>query len=80
MEKHFGVTIVTQNVDDLHERAGSSNILHLHGELTKERGFLSMSTPNNPNQTVIDIGYDDINIGDRCLVGDSQLKATYSMV
>jgi hypothetical protein len=35
-----------------------------------------MSTPNNPNQTVIDIGYDDINIGDRCLVGDSQLKAT----
>jgi NAD-dependent deacetylase len=35
MEKHFEVTIVTQNVDDLHERAGSSNILHLHGELTK---------------------------------------------
>jgi NAD-dependent deacetylase len=74
LEKHFEVTIVTQNVDDLHERAGSSNILHLHGELTKARGSFPMSTPNNPNQTVIDIGYDDINIGDRCLVSDSQLR------
>ena len=33
MEKDYDVTIVTQNVDDLHERAGSSNIIHLHGEL-----------------------------------------------
>ena len=37
LEKDFDVTIVTQNVDDLHERAGSSNILHLHGELRKVR-------------------------------------------
>lgn len=37
LEKDFDVTIVTQNVDDLHERAGSSNILHLHGELSKMR-------------------------------------------
>ena len=35
LEKDFDVQIITQNVDDLHERAGSSNILHLHGELTK---------------------------------------------
>ncbi|WP_421921001.1 SIR2 family NAD-dependent protein deacylase [Marinifilum sp.] len=37
LEKHFDVHIVTQNVDDLHERAGSSKILHLHGELKKAR-------------------------------------------
>lgn len=38
-ERHFDVTIITQNVDDLHERAGSSNILHLHGELLKVRSL-----------------------------------------
>ena len=37
LEKHFDVQIITQNVDDLHERAGSSNVLHLHGELLKVR-------------------------------------------
>ncbi|MDM8160306.1 NAD-dependent deacylase [Labilibaculum sp. K2S] len=37
LEKHYEVEIVTQNVDDLHERAGSSNVLHLHGELMKAR-------------------------------------------
>ena len=36
-ERYFDVYVITQNVDDLHERAGSSNILHLHGELTKVR-------------------------------------------
>lgn len=35
LEEHFKVSIITQNVDNLHERAGSKNILHLHGELTK---------------------------------------------
>ena len=35
LEKHFQVQIITQNVDDLHERAGSTNVLHLHGELLK---------------------------------------------
>jgi NAD-dependent deacetylase len=39
LEDKFNVTIVTQNVDDLHERAGSSNILHLHGELFKVRTY-----------------------------------------
>lgn len=39
LEKDWDVTIVTQNVDDLHERAGSSNIIHLHGELTKLRAL-----------------------------------------
>jgi NAD-dependent deacetylase len=37
LEKNFDVQIITQNVDDLHERAGSTNILHLHGELGKVR-------------------------------------------
>lgn len=37
LEKHFHVDIITQNVDDLHERAGSSKVLHLHGELLKVR-------------------------------------------
>lgn len=40
LEKHFNVNIITQNVDDLHERAGSSNVLHLHGELRKVRSTL----------------------------------------
>ena len=37
LENYFEVSIITQNVDDLHERAGSSNVLHLHGEITKAR-------------------------------------------
>ncbi len=39
LEKHFDVRIITQNVDDLHERAGSSHVLHLHGELMKVRSM-----------------------------------------
>lgn len=65
LEKHFDVQIITQNVDDLHERAGSANILHLHGELLKSR-----STKNEK------LVYDcraDINWGDTCEVG-SQLR------
>ncbi len=38
LEKQFEVTVVTQNVDDLHERAGSSTVIHLHGELLKSQG------------------------------------------
>lgn len=41
LEQNFNVQIITQNVDNLHERAGSSNILHLHGELVKVRGEFS---------------------------------------
>lgn len=37
LEKSFDVTIITQNIDDLHERAGSTNVLHLHGEILKMR-------------------------------------------
>jgi NAD-dependent deacetylase len=66
LEKHFEVQIITQNVDNLHEQAGSKNVLHLHGELTKAR---STSDPS----LVYDIGYKDINPGDNCEKG-SQLR------
>ena len=45
LEQHFDVTVVTQNVDDLHERAGSSHVIHLHGELMK---VCSSANPDNP--------------------------------
>ncbi len=41
LEKYHNVTIVTQNVDDLHERAGSSKVIHLHGQLTKCRDIIT---------------------------------------
>jgi NAD-dependent deacetylase len=66
LEKYFDVHIITQNIDDLHERAGSSKILHLHGELTKARSSVDPSL-------IYDIGYKDINPGDRCEKG-SQLR------
>jgi NAD-dependent deacetylase len=66
LEKYFDVHIITQNVDNLHERAGSTKIMHLHGELTKAR---STTDPT----LVYDIGYRDINPGDKCEKG-SQLR------
>ncbi len=45
LEKSFNVTVITQNVDNLHERAGSHHVIHLHGELTK---VTSSREPNNP--------------------------------
>jgi NAD-dependent deacetylase len=66
LEEKFNVTIVTQNVDDLHERAGSNNIIHLHGELTKVRSTL------NPT-LIYDWEYKQLNLGDKCAKG-SQLR------
>ena len=57
LEIVFDVQIVTQNVDDLHERAGSTNVLHLHGELTKARSIID-------ENLIIDIGTSPIHIGD----------------
>lgn len=73
LEKDFDVTIITQNVDDLHERAGSTNIIHLHGELTKARSCM-YDTKDSPLDQIIDIGYNDINIGDKCPTTGSQLR------
>ncbi|MEO6837506.1 MAG: NAD-dependent deacylase, partial [Ginsengibacter sp.] len=44
LEKYFNVTIITQNIDDLHERAGSKNVIHLHGEIFKMRGEIDENT------------------------------------
>ena len=57
LEEKFDVTIITQNVDSLHERAGSSDVLHLHGQLSKVRSTKDSSL-------IYDIGGDSIEIGD----------------
>jgi len=66
LEKNYEVTIVTQNVDDLHERAGSSHVLHLHGEIRKSRSSLDPSL-------VYDIEGWELKEGDRCAKG-AQLR------
>jgi NAD-dependent deacetylase len=62
LEKYFQVYIITQNVDNLHEAAGSKHVLHLHGELTK------IHSTTDPSY-IQDIGYNEINIGDKCPKG-----------
>ena len=66
LEGKYDVSVITQNVDDLHERAGSSNIIHLHGELVKARSSVD-------EHLLYDIGYKEIFIGDKCDKG-SQLR------
>ena len=56
LQEHFPVQVITQNVDDLHERAGNKNVLHLHGELYKVR--------SEKNPDLIYEWYDDLHIGD----------------
>lgn len=58
LEEKYDVTVVTQNIDDLHERGGSSNIIHLHGEATKARSEFADYGPT------YEIGYRELNIGD----------------
>lgn len=65
LEKDYDVTVVTQNVDNLHERAGSTRIIHLHGELTKVRPENCCNDRDGYSEaTVFDIGADAIHIGD----------------
>ncbi len=66
LEQYFDVFIITQNVDDLHERAGSKNILHLHGELRK-----SQSTVDH--NLIYEIDGWELKWGDKCEKG-SQLR------
>lgn len=66
LEDKYEVTIVTQNIDDLHERAGSSAVLHLHGLITKSQSSI------NP-ALVYDIEGWEIKMGDKCSMG-SQLR------
>ncbi len=66
LEQRYDVRIVTQNIDDLHERAGSSHVLHLHGELTKGR------SDRNPD-LIVEVGNRDIKLGDKAPDG-TQLR------
>lgn len=65
LEKEYDVTVVTQNVDNLHERAGSTRIIHLHGELTKVRPENCFNEMDGfSEETVFDIGAGPVHIGD----------------
>lgn len=66
LEKYFDVIVVTQNVDNLHEKAGSTKVLHLHGDILKSRPI--------SNTKIFYPQLKDINIGDRCPITNSQLR------
>ncbi|MFH0894263.1 MAG: NAD-dependent deacylase [Bacteroidota bacterium] len=66
LEEKYDVQIITQNVDDLHERAGSTKIMHLHGELKKARSTVDSSL-------IYDLDGWELNPGDKCEKG-SQLR------
>ena len=68
LESHFDVHVITQNIDDLHERAGSSKILHLHGSLFESRSTL------DPN-LVYKIEGTELNVGDMCGSGTILIEA-----
>lgn len=71
LEKQHDVTIITQNVDDLHERAGSTNIIHLHGELMKA---CSSRAPHDLSQVcTLSVDAPEIKMGDKAADG-SQLR------
>lgn len=59
LERAYQVDVITQNIDDLHERAGSSHILHLHGEIMKARS-------SGNDRHIVDLGDRDIDVGDLC--------------
>lgn len=67
LEKQYAVTIITQNIDDLHERAGSTNVMHLHGVITRSQSSL------NPALTYPIEGW-ELKAGAMCELG-SQLRA-----
>jgi len=64
LEKNHMVTVITQNVDNLHERGGSTKVIHLHGEATKVRPEYGVYDSTGSEAEVQDIGYSEINIGD----------------
>ncbi|MFT6850870.1 MAG: NAD-dependent deacetylase [Sphingobacteriales bacterium] len=65
-EKDFDITIITQNIDDLHERAGSSKVIHLHGEIRKSQSSFDEKLVN-------DIEGEHLGLGELCSLG-SQLR------
>ena len=73
LEKEYDVDVITQNVDNLHERAGSTRVLHLHGELTKVRPENGIYDRTASEAEVIDVGYRPVVLGDMAPNG-SQLR------
>ena len=61
LEHKFNVSIITQNIDDLHERSGSKNVLHLHGKIRESRSVI--------NNKIYQIDGSELNIGDKCEEG-----------
>ena len=73
LEKDYRVDVITQNVDNLHERAGSTHVLHLHGELTKVRPENGVYDSTYSEKEVIDVGFGEVRLGDLAPNG-SQLR------
>lgn len=74
LQKDYKVTVITQNVDNLHERAGSGRVIHLHGELTKARPENRYNDYDNFSEScVINIGTKPIHLGDKAPNG-AQLR------
>ena len=73
LEDKYDVTVITQNVDNLHEKAGSTRVIHLHGEATKVRPESGVYDDNYSEREVIDVGYEPVNLGDKAPNG-SQLR------
>ena len=64
LEKDYDVDVITQNVDNFHERAGSTRILHLHGSLTEVRPEVGVYDRDYSTSEIIDIGYSEVKLGD----------------
>ena len=70
LEKEYDVRVITQNVDNLHEQAGSTSVLHLHGELTKVRPENTYNDWDGySTESVIDIGYRAVEPGEKAVNG-----------
>lgn len=70
LEKDYIVDVITQNVDNLHEKAGSTHVVHLHGEATKVRPENTYNDEDGYSEKyVTDIGYEQVNLGDKAVNG-----------
>lgn len=66
LEDRYSVDVITQNVDNLHERAGSTHVIHLHGEATKIRPENTYNDEDGFSEKyVVDCGYEAVNLGDK---------------
>lgn len=74
LEKDCIIDVITQNVDNLHEKAGSTHVVHLHGEVTKVRPQNSCNEEDGFSEKyVFDVGYEEVHLGDKAVNG-SQLR------